>query len=96
MIRQRGIESAHAVRGIPLRDHHAQIREPVDDDDLDRPLEDWSKLIGDVPLATAILDPLLHHADVITIAGKSYRLKNRAGKPPRQEKGGSAEPADNA
>ena len=47
-----------------------------------RPLEDWGKLIGDVPSATAILDRLLHHAEVITITGKSYRLKNRGkGKP---------------
>ena len=28
-----------------------------------RPLEDWGKLIGDVPSATAILDRFLHHAD---------------------------------
>ena len=27
-----------------------------------RPLEDWGKLIGDVPSATAILDRFLHHA----------------------------------
>jgi DNA replication protein DnaC len=43
-----------------------------------RPLEDWGKLIGDVPAATAILDRFLHHAEVITITGKSYRLRNRA------------------
>jgi DNA replication protein DnaC len=42
-----------------------------------RPLEDWGKLIGDVPSATAILDRFLHHADVITITGKSYRLRNQ-------------------
>ena len=42
-----------------------------------RPLEDWGKLIGDVPAATAILDRFLHHAEVITITGRSYRLKNR-------------------
>lgn len=42
-----------------------------------RPLEDWGKLIGDVPSATAILDRFLHHAEVVTITGKSYRLKNR-------------------
>ena len=43
-----------------------------------RPLEDWGKLIGDVPAATAILDRFLYHADVITITGKSYRLRNHA------------------
>jgi DNA replication protein DnaC len=43
-----------------------------------RPLEDWGKLIGDVPSATAILDRFLHHAELIQIAGKSYRLRNQA------------------
>ena len=43
-----------------------------------RPLEDWGKLIGDVPSATAILDRFLHHAELITIQGKSYRLIDRA------------------
>jgi DNA replication protein DnaC len=42
-----------------------------------RPLEDWGKLMGDVPSATAILDRFLHHAELITITGKSYRLKHR-------------------
>ena len=45
-----------------------------------RPLEDWGKLIGDVPSATAILDHFLHNADVIAITGKSYRMKDRAAK----------------
>lgn len=46
-----------------------------------RPLEDWGKLIGDVPSATAILDRFLHHVEIVTITGKSYRLKGRtAGK----------------
>ena len=42
-----------------------------------RPLEDWGKLLGDVPSATAILDRFLHHAEVIAITGKSYRLRNQ-------------------
>src|ERR1700740_1512018 len=42
-----------------------------------RPLEDWGKLIGDVPSATAILDRFLHHATVIAITGKSYRLRTQ-------------------
>jgi len=45
-----------------------------------RPLEDWGKLIGDVPAATAILDRFLHHAEIVTITGKSYRLKERMNK----------------
>jgi DNA replication protein DnaC len=42
-----------------------------------RPLEDWGKLIGDVPSATAILDRFLHHAEILTMNGRSYRLRNR-------------------
>ena len=45
-----------------------------------RPIEEWGKLIGDVPSATAILDRFLHHAEIINIKGKSYRLKDRAQK----------------
>lgn len=46
-----------------------------------RPLEDWGKLIGDVPSATAILDRFLHHAVVLTFQGKSYRLRNQNSTP---------------
>jgi len=42
-----------------------------------RPIEEWGKLVGDVPAATAILDRFLHHAEIITITGKSYRMKDR-------------------
>jgi DNA replication protein DnaC len=45
-----------------------------------RPLEDWGKLIGDIPSATAILDRFLHHAEVIAISGRSYRLRNKIAK----------------
>jgi DNA replication protein DnaC len=44
-----------------------------------RPLEDWGKLLGDVPSATAILDRFLHHAEVLNFSGKSYRLRKQAG-----------------
>jgi len=43
-----------------------------------RPLEDWGKLMADVPAATAILDRFLQHAEIITITGKSYRLRNKS------------------
>jgi DNA replication protein DnaC len=41
-----------------------------------RPLEDWGKLLQDVPTAGAILDRFLHHAHIIAITGQSYRMKN--------------------
>jgi DNA replication protein DnaC len=43
-----------------------------------RPLEDWGKLIGDVPAATAILDRFLQDAELIEITGRSYRLRGSA------------------
>jgi DNA replication protein DnaC len=64
-----------------------------------RPLEDWGKLIGDVPAATAILDRFLQDAELIQITGKSYRLRGRTadtsqGKPSAEPaKPASAEPA---
>ena len=47
-----------------------------------RPLEDWGKLIGDVPSATAILDRFLHHAEIVPMNGRSYRLRNRSNPEP--------------
>ncbi len=43
-----------------------------------RPLEDWGKLLQDVPTAGAVLDRFLHHATVVSITGESYRLKDAA------------------
>jgi len=43
-----------------------------------RPLEDWGKLLQDVPTAGAVLDRFLHHATVFAITGESYRLKDSA------------------
>jgi DNA replication protein DnaC len=40
-----------------------------------RPIEDWGKLLSDVPAASAILDRLLHHVEVIAISGRSYRIQ---------------------
>jgi DNA replication protein DnaC len=40
-----------------------------------RPLEEWGKLLSDVPTAGAILDRFPHHAQVIAITGKGYRVK---------------------
>jgi DNA replication protein DnaC len=52
-----------------------------------RPLEDWGKLIGDVPAATAILDRFLHHAEIIQLTGKSYRLRSH-GRPVQEGENG--------
>jgi DNA replication protein DnaC len=57
-----------------------------------RPLEDWGKLIGDVPSATAILDRFLHHAELVQITGRSYRLRNQV--PKAKDGGEESKPAN--
>lgn len=51
-----------------------------------RPIEEWGKLLHDIPAATAILDRLLHHAEIIEMKGKSYRLRH-GGRTTEAEKG---------
>jgi len=38
---------------------------------------EWGGIFGEVTLASAILDRLLHHSTTINIRGESYRLKER-------------------
>jgi DNA replication protein DnaC len=42
-----------------------------------RPLEDWGQVLGDTAAAEAILDRFLHHAEVIRLQGRSYRMHHR-------------------
>ena len=57
-----------------------------------RPIEEWGKLLNDVPAATAILDRFLHHAEIIAMKGRSYRLRNggRSEGPEGDQNSGSA------
>jgi DNA replication protein DnaC len=43
-----------------------------------RVIEDWGKCLGDNAVASAILDRLLHHGNLLKFEGKSYRLKEAA------------------
>jgi DNA replication protein DnaC len=38
---------------------------------------EWGALLGNEVLASALLDRLLHHAEVLAISGASYRMKDR-------------------
>ena len=42
-----------------------------------RPVEDWGKILGDNTAAGVILDRFLHHAEIIKLDGKSYRMHDR-------------------
>jgi len=50
---------------------------------------EWGQVFGDDVLASAILDRLLHHSEVIAINGPSYRLKDRL--KPSSDGGGALE-----
>jgi len=39
--------------------------------------EQWVKLLDDEVIATALLDRILYHCEVVKLSGKSYRMKNR-------------------
>ncbi len=39
--------------------------------------DEWAKVLDDEVLATAILDRLLFHCEIIKLSGKSFRLDNR-------------------
>ena len=40
-----------------------------------RPIEDWGKLLGDVPAITSMLDRLLHHGHLLKCGPRSWRTK---------------------
>jgi len=42
-----------------------------------RSVGEWGSVFGDPVVATAILDRLLHHSQVISISGDSYRLREK-------------------
>ena len=39
--------------------------------------EEWVKMLDDEVIATALLDRILYHCEVVRLSGKSYRLQNR-------------------
>ena len=46
-----------------------------------RGFEAWGEILGDAMVAAALIDRLVHHAHIITLKGKSYRLRERAATP---------------
>lgn len=56
-----------------------------------RPIEEWGKLLNDVAATTAILDRFLHHAQIVQMTGRSYRLR-QGGRPAPNEPVDPSEP----
>jgi hypothetical protein len=46
-----------------------------------RGFEAWGEILGDAMVAAALIDRLIHHAHMVMLKGKSYRLRERASGP---------------
>ncbi|MFI8093989.1 ATP-binding protein, partial [Streptomyces sp. NPDC086080] len=42
-----------------------------------KPFGRWGETFGDETVAAAMIDRLVHHADVHSLKGESYRMKGR-------------------
>src|ERR687893_597375 len=52
-----------------------------------KPFSGWGEIFGDEVTATAMIDRLVHHAEILSLKGDSYRLRDK-------DLGGPATPAD--
>jgi DNA replication protein DnaC len=52
-----------------------------------KPFSAWGEVFGDEVVAAAMIDRLVHHAEILSLKGDSYRLKDRdlGGRPPAAE-----------
>ncbi len=41
-----------------------------------KPFSAWGEIFGDDATAAAMIDRLVHHAEILSLKGDSYRLKN--------------------
>jgi hypothetical protein len=61
-------------------------------------VSEWAELFGDEVQAVAILDRLLHDAEILTINGPSWRLRGRGdllADNPKTAQNGENSPTDN-
>ena len=42
-----------------------------------KPFSKWGEIFGDDMVATAMIDRLIHHADILSLKGDSYRLRGK-------------------
>jgi DNA replication protein DnaC len=49
-----------------------------------KPFSAWGEIFGDDVVAAAMIDRLVHHAEILSLKGDSYRLRDKdLGRPPR-------------
>ncbi len=42
-----------------------------------KPFSSWGEIFGDVVAAAAMIDRLVHHAEILALKGDSYRLRDK-------------------
>ena len=42
-----------------------------------KPFSGWGEIFGDDMAATAMIDRLIHHAEILSLKGDSYRLRGK-------------------
>ncbi len=42
-----------------------------------KPFSAWGEVFGDEVVATAMIDRLIHHAEILSLKGDSYRLRGK-------------------
>ena len=52
-----------------------------------KPFSGWGEILGDETVAAAMIDRLVHHAEILSLKGDSYRLRDRdlGGRPSTRE-----------
>jgi DNA replication protein DnaC len=52
-----------------------------------KPFSAWGEIFGDEMTAVAMIDRLVHHAEILSLKGDSYRLRDKdLGAPPRPQR----------
>ena len=42
-----------------------------------KPFSGWGEIVGDEVVAAAMIDRLVHHAEILALKGDSYRLRDK-------------------
>jgi hypothetical protein len=65
----------------------AGVAGPQFGDAVDKPFSAWGEIFGDEVTAVAMIDRLVHHAEILALKGDSYRLRDKDLGPPPAEIG---------
>ena len=69
-VRSRGSSAVLRARPLPLRAGILIVSS-------NKTFSAWAEIFGDPVAVAAMVDRLVHHAEVIALKGESYRLKGR-------------------